>query len=405
MLFSIAWRNIWRNKGRSLVVIIAVTLGLIAGIFTTAFMKGWVDQRMVTVLKTELSYIQVHHPRFVENHELKYRIDNIQELSEKIEKIPGVTGVSKRFIINAMASSAENGTGVMVTGVFPEQEKTVTDLYQKIIDGAYFEGVSRNPIVIGKKLADKLDVNVRKKIVLTFQDEQGNIVSSAFRVAGIFETNNNSWDGANVFVRYKDLASLTGVDIHQGHEIAISLQNNDHLSEITENIKALAPGLLVENWKSLSPEMAYMDELMVQYMYLIIVIILFALCFGIINTMLMAVLERVKELGMLMSIGMNKLKIFIMLMYEAVMLTLTGGVLGVILGYFVSYYFTIHPIDLSIWGEGLREMGYSPIIYAELDIHMIVPIIILVVLTGIVSSLYPAYKAIRLNPVEATKIE
>ncbi len=405
MLWSISWRNVWRNKVRSLVVVFAVMIGLVAGVFSTSFMKGWIDQRMESVLHTELSYIQVHHEKFNENFDFKYQVKDIHSVAEKIRQLDGVNGVAERIIMNAMAASAETGTGVQLSGVYPEQESMVNDIHDKIVEGAYFEGVSKNPVVIGEKLADKMNVGVRNKIVITLQDEDGNITSGAFRIAGIYRTDNNSYDGMHVFVRYNDLAELAEINPSNGHEIAVNLDQPENIATITTAVEGIADGYLTENWKTLSPEMAYMDDLMQEYMFLIIIIILFALSFGIINTMLMAVLERVKELGMLMSIGMNKRKVFGMLMLESIMLTITGGILGIILGYALSIWFGKHPIDVSMWGDGLREMGFSPVIYTSIDYSMMIPVIILVILTGIVSSLYPAYKAIKLNPVEATKID
>ncbi|MBL6963154.1 MAG: ABC transporter permease [Bacteroidetes bacterium] len=405
MIWSIAWRNVWRNKLRSSVVIIAVSLGLMSGVFSSAFMKGWMGQRMDAVLLTELSYIQIHHPEFKENYEFRYFIEDPDPIMKEIKYLDEDIKLSKRMVINSMVASAETGTGVMIKGIDPEIEMKVSDINKKIIEGTYFADAGRNPVVIGKKLADKLDVSIKNKIILTIQDQDGNITSGAFRVAGIYKTSNTGFDGSTVFVKNHDLATLIGLEPGKAHEIAIVLPDKLDLEEMTEIIAAINPDLLTENWKDLSPEMGYMDDLMGVYMYIIIIIILFALCFAIINTMLMAVLERVKEIGMLMAVGMNKVRVFSMLMLESIFLTLTGGVFGIILGYLIYIFFRKNGLDMSIWGEGLEAMGFAAIIYPEFDYGMIVPIIILVILTGIFSSLYPAFKALRLNPSDAIRTE
>ena len=405
MIWSISWRNIWRNKLRSLVVIIAITIGLIAGVFSTFFMKGWMEQRLNDVINTEISHIQVHHPKFKENNEFKYRIENIASKLEKIKKLKEVKGVSKRIIIHSMVASAETGTGVKIIGVDPEIEKDVSNIYEKIIEGKYFQGVSRNPVVIGKKLADKLDVKVRHKIVITVQDENGDITSGAFRVSGIYKTANTTYDGLTIFVRNIDITRLTSFDNSCAHEIAVLLKNNDNLDEVTKIISSISPKLETENWEVLSPEMGYMNEIMGIYMYIVVIIILLALCFGIVNTMLMVVLERVKELGMLMAIGMNKLRVFSMIILESVFLSLSGGVIGVFLGYLISLYFAKAGLDLSIWAEGLEAMGFAAIIYPVIEFESLITITGLVILTGIISALYPAYKALKLKPAEALTTE
>ncbi|MBT3802480.1 MAG: ABC transporter permease [Bacteroidetes bacterium] len=405
MIWSIAWRNVWRNKVRSSIVIIAVCLGLMSGVFSAAFMKGWMGQRMDAVLLTEMSYIQIHHPEFKENYEFTYFVDNSDKIVQDIKSLDPTIKLSKRMVINSMVASAETGTGVMIKGIDPEMEKEVTNIYTKIVEGAYFEGISKNPVVIGKKLADKLDVSIRNKIIVTVQDQDGNVTSGAFRVAGIYKTSNTTFDGSTIFVRNSDLATLVGVNPEMSHEIALLLSDQHNLEETTRIIGALNPDLLTESWKDLSPEMGYMDDLMGAYMYFIIIIILFALCFAIINTMLMAVLERVKEIGMLMAVGMNKLRVFSMLMLESIFLTLSGGFLGIVLGYILFLFFQKNGIDMSIWGEGLEAMGFAAIIYPEFDYGMIIPIIILVILTGLLSSLYPAYKALKLNPADSIRTD
>ncbi|MBT3302356.1 MAG: ABC transporter permease [Bacteroidetes bacterium] len=405
MIWSIAWRNVWRNKVRSSIVIIAVCLGLMSGVFSAAFMKGWMGQRMDAVLLTEMSYIQIHHPEFKENYEFTYFVDNSDKIVQDIKSLDPTIKLSKRMVINSMVASAETGTGVMIKGIDPEMEKEVTNIYTKIVEGAYFEGISKNPVVIGKKLADKLDVSIRNKIIVTVQDQDGNVTSGAFRVAGIYKTSNTTFDGSTIFVRNSDLATLVGVNPEMSHEIALLLSDQHNLEETTQIIGALNPDLLTESWKDLSPEMGYMDDLMGVYMYFIIIIILFALCFAIINTMLMAVLERVKEIGMLMAVGMNKLRVFSMLMLESIFLTLSGGFLGIVLGYILFLFFQKNGIDMSIWGEGLEAMGFAAIIYPEFDYGMIIPIIILVILTGLLSSLYPAYKALKLNPADSIRTD
>lgn len=405
MIWSISWRNVWRSKLRSSVVIIAVAIGLFAGVFSAFFMKGWMEQRLSDVINTEMSHIQLHQKKFKDNYEFKYLIKDSDLMLEKIQEIEGVKSCSKRIIINSMVASAETGTGAKIIGVDIENEKTVTNIHEKIIHGKYFEGVSRNPVVIGEKLAKKLNVGVRNKIIITVQDMNGDITSGAFRIAGIYKTSNTAYDGANIFVRDIDIARLTGLEEGYSHEIAVVLDNNDIMENATEEIAVLFPTLLTENWKTLSPEMGYMDELMGVYMYMIVIIILFALCFGIINTMLMVVLERIKELGMLMAIGMNRMKVFFMIILESIFLSITGGIVGILIGYLVTAYFSKVGIDLSIWGEGLEAMGFAAIIYPVVDFEVLIVVAVLVIFTGILSALYPAYKALKLNPADSIRTE
>lgn len=405
MTGAVAWRNIWRNPVRSGVIIAAIAVGMFAGVFSTTFTKGWMNQRLEDGIETEVSHIQIHHTQFAENYDLKKFIPEGVTISEEIAKNELVGGASPRVVIQSMIASAETGTGVRINGIDPEKEKTVTNLYSKVADGDYFETVKRNPILIGKKLAEKLKVKLHSKVVITVQDTQGHITGGAFRVCGIFDTTNGMFEEMNVFVLSDDLSRLAMLPAGASHEIAVHLKENVDLSESTELLQKEFPTLDVQNWKQLFPELGYLNEIGNLYIYIFVVIILLALGFGIVNTMLMVVLERVKEIGMLMAVGMSKIRIFTMLMLETVLLTLTGGLAGIILGLATSFATMKNGINLSMYASGLEDFGYSAIVYPVIEPGMIVIICLLVIITGIIAAIYPARKALKYNPAEAIRTE
>ncbi len=405
MIFSVSWRNVWRNKVRSLVVIGAITIGIFAGVFSAAFFKGMTNQRINKVINTELSHIQVHNPDFRKNNDFSSYIPNADSLVKEIKKVPHVSGVSERMVVQSMISSAETASGVIISGVDTVAEPTVTNLKEKIVEGKYFSGISRNPILISQRLAKKLNVKIHSKVVITLQDMENNITAGAFRVAGLFDTDNNMYDESHVFVRFDDLARISGFPKGAAHEIAIRIDNNEQLIPVEDQIKKIAKGDEVLNWKELSPEMSYLTEVMDMYMYIFIVIILLALLFGIINTMLMVVMERTKEIGMLMAIGMNKMRIFSMIVLESVMLSLVGGIFGIIIGAVASKIGEYHPIDLSMWSEGYKQLGYDSFVYTTLQPSLLINVTVMVMITGVLAALYPAWKALKNNPADALRME
>ncbi len=405
MLIAISWRNIWRNKLRSLVVIIAITLGIMAGVFSTAFMKGMMVQRLETAIRSEISNLQVHDSLFRITGELKYFIPKGMALAGSIDTLEHVRGTAPRIIVQAMISSAEAGSGVSVLGIEPEREKKVTDIIDHLEEGQYLEGVRRNPILISRKLADKLNLHLRSRVVLTLQDLDRNLTADAFRVAGIYRTTNTSYDEVHVFVRYDDLLRLTALPDGAVHEIAVRTDDDRFTPAVQQAIRHLAPRLEVLTWEQISPELRYIVAAMDQYMYLFIAIILLALLFGIINTMLMVILERRKEIGMLLAIGMSRLRVFGMILLETVMLTMAGGIVGIVGGILVSKYFEVHYIDLSMFGKGLEQWGYNSLVHTRIDPALVVTVTLMVIFTGIVAALYPAWKAIRYDPAEALRTE
>ena len=404
MIPSFAWRNLWRNKLRSFIIIAAVTLGIFAGIFLTAFTNGMVNSRIQSIISTEMSHIQIHQPGFLDNDQFSLLIENADSVVRLVCETPDVVAASKRIIINSMVASAETGTGVKIIGIDPENEIKVTELSSKIISGKYIDSTDHNTVVISERLAGKLKVSLKNKIIITVQDVNKNITGGAFRIVGIFRTDNSMFDEANIFVRGTDLSRLTGLKKHEGHEVAILLKKNE-TDDVTKTLSGLFPNLEVKSWKQLSPEAGYLVSAMNQYMFIFIIVILIALCFGIINTMLMVIMERIHELGMLMAIGMNRARVFAMIMLETVFLSLTGGITGLILGYTAIKYFAKAGINLYFWKEAFSELGYSSYIYPVIDSKTMIITAILVMIAGIFSALYPAYKALKLNPSEAIRTQ
>ena len=386
----------------------AIALGVCAGVFSSAFYNGMAVQRIEKGIKTEIGHIQIHRHEFRESIEIGNFMPDAQVLADKISTLTAVAGTSNRMVIMGMISSAETGSGIKLIGIDPDAERLTTDLHTKLTEGTYFEEEYRppvKPILIGRKLAEKLRVKTGSKVVVTLQDIDNNITAGAFRVAGLFFTVNNNYDEAHAFVRKSDLAALTGFPELAGHEIAVYARNSDEVPGLKENLQFMAQDKEVLSWNELSPELGYLNDFMDLYMYIFIVIILFALLFGIVNTMLMAILERVKEIGMLMAIGMNKMRIFLMIMLEAVFLSLSGGIAGVVSGALISKYFENRPIDLSVWGEVYTDLGYDPYVYTSLKWPLLINVTILVLLTGILAAVYPAWKALQNDPADALRME
>lgn len=400
MLLKIAWRNIWRNRIRSLVVIASVAVGLFAGMFMMAFFQGMATQEIESTVETQLSHIQFHNPSFIDDKAANFTIQNGRLIISSLEKDTTVRAVTGRLVTTGMIASSSAATGVEIHGVDPVGERAVSSISRDIAEGVYFTGTKKNEIVIGKKLAEKLGVKLHNKIVLTFQSVTGDLTAGSFRIAGIFRSPNSAFDETTVFTNLNDLAALLGTG--DGiHEIAVVLKDGQKVNAVAKVWKKQYRSLLVQTWQELSPEMAILTSIMDQAMYIIIGIILLALMFGIINTMLMAVLERQREFGMLMAIGMNKPRVFLMIIFESIMLTCAGIPAGILFTWLTVGSLAKHGIDLSVFSKALSQFGFSSIIYPELKQSMFLPIIVMTAFTAILSAIYPAIKALRFKPAEA----
>ena len=404
-IIRIAWRNVWRSKTRSIVVIAAVCIGMVGGIFSSALMFGMMESRIKTAISTEMSHIQVHNPKFIDNQDQEFYLDNTQEYLTGINKIDGAVG-SARLKVNAMASSAETATGVVINGIIPEDEMRVTDISTRIISGDYFAEEKSNQIFVGAEFAEKLKLDIRSKVIMTFQDTSGTITGGTFRVCGIFKTTNKMYDETQVFVRKSELAELCLYDKNISHEIAVLLEDNEMLLETVTAVEGVVGEMvLVQNWKEISPDLAMMTDMMTQYGTYLVFIILMALAFGIINTMLMAILERKKELGMLMAVGMNKPKIRRMIAWETVFLTFIGTIAGIVISQVLVGYFAKHGIDLGMYAEAFEEMGYDSMLYPILNTEFYIQVVVLTVITALFSAIFPIRRAIKMNPAEVLRTE
>lgn len=476
MIWQIAWKNVWRNKLRSLVVITAVLVGILAGSFAIGIMTGVAEQRTENFINNETSHIQIHNPKFLLNQEPEYAIRKKNELFSILDTMQEVKSKTSRIKINAMIASSSGGnSATTVVGINPETEKTVTKIYDCLRDSAstYFESNFKNPILIGKKMAEQLKFdryslskksfvfletqNISKdiitklktiesqkfrkyhlfkdsiksiigdkdfndneyfikksalyfrhsgKVLLTFMDKDGKQTGGAFRVTGIFASKNSMFDRSNVFVKESDLERLSGYGHQNPQEIAILLKDKNQVEKISNILQKTFPDLKIESWKVSNPEVAMLSDYIDIFNYFIIILILAALAFGIVNTMLMAIMERTKELGMLAAIGMTKKRRFSMIMLETVFLTAIGAFTGMIINVILMNYFSIHGLDLSKEiGDGMEAMGYGSVMYPVMYTKHYISIGILVVLTAILSAIYPGLKALRLNPSNALRAD
>jgi putative ABC transport system permease protein len=402
MLTKIASRNIWRSKKRSFIIIAAVSFGLWAGIFMTAFYNGVIEQRIKTAITSELSHIQLHHPEFRNDYDIKYYLSEGRKTVQKIAQDSLVKTVSGRVILKGMIASASGSSGITINGVMPKEENSLTNLGGKIIQGNYFNPNKANEIILSERLRKKLKLNLNKKAILTFQDTGGNLASGAFRIAAIYKTVNAPYDDSNVFVKITDVDSLGGIR-NQINEIAVLLKSSESLDESQKNLKRMFPKTEIQNWKEIAPELGYTVSVGDKMMFIFMGIIMLALGFGIVNTMMMAVLERTREIGMLMALGMNKFKIFVMILMETFFLILAGCPIGIMLALVTIGITQRTGIDFSQYSDAYSSFGYSPIFYPSLSVRQFGMMLLLVVITAFVSALFPARKALQLNPAESLK--
>lgn len=403
MILIMAWRNIWRNKLRSIVIMLSITIGLFAGIAVLALYKGMMTSRIRTVIDAEVGHLQIHDPAFRKDYDPRYILANGEALLAATAQTEGVRLAAPRSICYGMLATATGSAGVQVNGVDPVKEYGASGLDRKIVEGRIFDPAKSNQVMVGRKLAKKMKLKTGSRLVLTFTDTSGGIVSGAFRLAAIYQSANAPLDERNVYVTLADMNEMLGIS-NSFHEIVLLLQQDKDIGVLSNQLRNRYPGYQVETWKEISPETDLMVNTTDQLSYILMTIIMLALAFGIINTMLMAVLERTREIGMMVALGTTRSRIFQLVLLETVYLTLAGAPLGILSGWLATGYYQARGLDLSGMGrEMMSSFGYSTVIYPEFPADKLTGVLLIVFATAILSCLLPARKALLLQPVDALK--
>ncbi len=400
MLFKLAWRNIWRNKRRSFIVLISVIVGMVAIVITDGLSNGMMRQMLFNQISLNISHIQIHKKGFNNNKIIKNYIPDYKKVEFVLKKDPSIEAFSKRVFASGILSSANNSTGVLIYGIVPSEEAKVSVIKSSVIEGKYL-GTGKREILIGKKLAEKLGVGIGDKVVAMANTLSGDIGSDVFRITGIFQTSSSEYDKMAIYVPAQTEQEMLGLG-DKYHEFAVITKNYNKVSQIKKDLESkLNSNYEILTYRDLLPMLIYQMDLYKESMMILNIIIGLALIFGIINTMLMSVFERIREFGVLMAIGMKINKLYLMIVFEAFIIGVLGTLLGLILGLIMEIPLSHSGINLSMFSVGLESFGVGAIIYPVLSIGNIINAVIFMPFVAVLGALYPAYKAIKLEPIYA----
>jgi putative ABC transport system permease protein len=404
MFLKMVWRNVWRNKRRSWIIICAVIVGLAGMLFSLAFTEGMMRQTLVNALGTHVAHLEIHKKGFENKKVINLSIEDPQKIIRAVAEEPGVIAYSPRVVSSGLISSSESSSGISIIGVDPQREPGVTIIKKSVIQGGYLDEEGTYQVLIGQGLAEKLKVGLDDKIVLMAQDLTGDIGSGAYRVKGIFKTASPEFDKYMVYLNLKDSQKLLSLG-DRISEVAILIDTPRDPAAIQKSLLAKLDSGEYEvlSWKEIMPIMVSQIEFFDEMMYVFFLVVCIAMGFGIVNTLLMAIMERIREFGIMMSLGVKPRTIFQMVVAESVLLCFSGLVLGNLFTYLLVLYASRKGFDLSIFSKSLETFGIGHLIYPQLTISMVLIGAVTVLGMGVFASLYPGYKAARLRPVEALR--
>ncbi|MBL7128917.1 MAG: ABC transporter permease [Ignavibacteria bacterium] len=402
MLLKLAWRNIWRNKRHSAIVVGSVIVGVIAVILMDGLTSGMLYQMLFNQISSSVSHIQIHKKGFNDNKVVQSFMPDYYKAEDVVKENTSVQSYSKKVVSFGLLSSASSSSGVFINGINPSGEEKVTKIKNSIVEGSYLTGNKRE-IVIGKDLADKLNSKLGDKVVILTNTPDGTISSDVFRIVGTYETFSSAFDKAFIYIPLENAQQMLNIGDNI-HELAIITKDYGQVDKVKEQIASqLSDEYEVLSYEDMLPMLLVQIDLYKQSMFITDVIIGLALIFGIINVMLMAVFERIQEFGVLMSIGMKNSKLFLMIIIEALIIGIIGTVVGIVIGIIIEIPLSYIGIDLSLFAESLKSFGSGAIIYPVIVPENLIGVLIIIPFISIVGAIYPAYKAIKLEPVSAIR--
>ena len=404
IISMLAWRNLWRNHRRTIVMVSAITIGVWAMIFMTALMRGMVNDMVRDGIRALPGHVQVHHPEFRDDPSILNLIPTSDAVLTAAFSQAGFDGWSSRVKVPAVISSERESRGVTLIGVDPALERSLNAIGSEIAVGRNLEDVNDGGVVIGRKLAEKLDTEIGKRIVLMSQDPDNEIADRGYRIVGLFEANLEQVEESFVFVAKATLQKMLRIE-DEVTEVAVLASDYRNLEAVTEKVAGLAgENVEVLPWQDLDAYLGSMLKVMDGFVLVWMIVVFLALSFGLVNTLVMAVFERVREIGLMLALGMRPSNILGQIIVESALLLVFGLILGNVLAW-ASVVPLKDGIDISAVAQGMEMFGASSVLYPELELKDMITANVVVLVLGFFASLSPAWRASRYEPIEAiTKI-
>jgi ABC-type lipoprotein release transport system permease subunit len=401
LTLRLALRNAWRNPRRMGVIVSAVAVGVAGCMLSMALNYGMVVQMVETAIATELGHLQIHAEGFDADPELGVRLrDGGRAALRALDGLEGVEASSRRVIGHGLVSSARASVGVRLVGIEPEREARVSVLAESITQGGGLDGTPRR-VLIGEALARRLQADVGSKLVISAQDLGGDLVGEGVRVAGLFRTASSELDRSTVYLDLRESQKLLGLDGAVSEVVAIA-DAREHVAPLRDALRARLPGVEVRSWREMRPVLVYLIDSFDSMAWWVYVAVFVAMAFGIANVLMMAVYERMREIGILLSVGMSRGRLVSMIVLEAAVVTLFGLVVG--LGIALAAVALLQDgIDLSRFAEGLTAYGIGTRIVPVLRSSDFAVPTLVALLTAVLAAAWPAWRAASFRPAEAVR--
>ncbi len=404
MIIQLAWRNIWRNPKRTAVILTAVVIGVWTMIFLGGIMAGMYDAMVGNSLSALTGHIQIHHPDYRNDPVVDHRMLDPNEVKRVLVKtLPENSRWTSRVRVPAVVQNARHSAGVTLVAVNPEKEPKISFIGKAVTQGRFLQTKGdAHGIVVGKALADDFETGIGKKIIVMSQTTGQEITSKAYRMVGIFQADMQSTEKSYVFVTEESAQSMLHIE-NAVTEFEIWLPD---IKEMPAVVRTLDQNLSdrdyqVTGYKELMPLITAQISIWEKFMIIWYLVVFIAMGFGVVNTILMAVMERFREFGLLKALGMRPSRIMGSVVWEGIFILTLGMALGNLFGIASVQGVARVGIDLTALAAGAEQFQIPRIIYPALHLREVIQANAVVLVLGILVSVYPASRAARFRPVEA----
>ncbi|MBD3670744.1 MAG: ABC transporter permease [Gammaproteobacteria bacterium] len=377
----------------------AISLGVWMMLFTAAFMQGMVEQQVQDTISNLTGHVQIHNPKYRDDPAIENSMDIGLSKLDRVLEDPEVKQLSTRVRLPAVIASERETRGVTLVGIRPQNEAGLSFIADSITSGRYLTSSSDNGVIIGKALAEKLETDLGKRIVIMSQDSDNQVADRGFRIVGIYRAELQGTELAYAFTGLDTARAMLKMG-EQVSEVSLVSDERENLDSLANRLRNKFPDLEVMTWKELLPLLVASVELYDAILIFWYLIIFIAMSFGLVNTLLMAVFERTREIGLFQALGMSPRFIILQILVESLILLLIGLVVGNLLSW-ITVISLSGGINLAAFSQGMEWVQMGSMLVPLLYMKDIITSNLLVIVLGLFASLYPAVRAARAVPVDA----